>query len=395
MEPSRSIRWAVASSADLRLCRDMWREDGLRGSPKRAWFAVFIALAAFVVTITPVKAADDAGRADALLAEGVALRRQGRDFDALRAFEAAMQLQPSSRAQAQVGLAQQALGRWVDAERSLRAALASKNDPWVAHNARELTDALKRIEQHIGELYVVGEPEGAQVSVNDVRVGTLPMAEPVRVAGGDLVVTVSAPGYFDISRKVNVPSGGVARETIALPTKAPAVGASRAATSVESPRPVPANVATVPGAGAAPLHSVVPPIPVDATNIRQGDPRGDESNPMSRPLRIAAWSTAGAAAVALLVGAIADVKFVNDTERFNSSDSGCGTDVPRRGGESCERTYDTLGRERAVALVGFAAAVSVGATSAILFWLSRHRTERSSRIACAATLTEGGCALFF
>src|SRR4030081_1347046 len=60
---------------------------------------------------------------EALIAQGVALRKEGQDADALAVFERAYALHPSSRAVVQIALAHQALAHWREAERGLIAAL--------------------------------------------------------------------------------------------------------------------------------------------------------------------------------------------------------------------------------------------------------------------------------
>ena len=72
--------------------------------------------------------AADESDAAALIERGLILRQAQRDAEALALFEKAQALAPSPRGQAQVALAQQALGRWVLAERNLRAALAVQGD---------------------------------------------------------------------------------------------------------------------------------------------------------------------------------------------------------------------------------------------------------------------------
>src|SRR5689334_6453050 len=62
---------------------------------------------------------------EAIIEGGVQLREQGRDEEALRAFRRAFDASKSPRAQAQMGLAEQALGRWIAADKDVAAALAS------------------------------------------------------------------------------------------------------------------------------------------------------------------------------------------------------------------------------------------------------------------------------
>jgi hypothetical protein len=167
----------------------------------------------------------DAADADALVKQGIELRRSGKDEEALKAFKRAQALRPTPRGRAQAGLAEQALGQWVAAEEDVAGALAVSDDPWIARNRSTLEDALKVVRRHIGELVILGSPQGARVTVDDREVGTLPLAEPLHVATGEVLVKVEAPGHESIARKVTV-SAGLARETINLPASVRPAAAS-------------------------------------------------------------------------------------------------------------------------------------------------------------------------
>jgi len=136
-----------------------------------------------------VRAAD---QADELIRRGVELRKNGQDAQALEAFRAAYQAQPTPRAQAQMGFAEQALGKWVDAERDVKAALENPKDPWIAKNTKTLRAALETVQQHLGNLQVLGSPRGARVKVDERDVGTVPFETPVRVKAGEIVKQVAA-----------------------------------------------------------------------------------------------------------------------------------------------------------------------------------------------------------
>src|SRR5262249_41758587 len=155
--------------------------------------------------------------AEELLQKGIELRRAGHDAEALDVFKRANELAPSPRARAQLGLAEQALGRWVAAEGDIAAALAVAGDPWIAKNHAVLERALTVVRDHVGQLLVMGTPADAVVLVNGERMGALPMAAPVTVAAGEVLVTVEARGFVSISRKVMVTAHQLVRETIDLP----------------------------------------------------------------------------------------------------------------------------------------------------------------------------------
>lgn len=205
---------------------------------------------ALVVALAAAPAVAQPADAPTLLREGFAARRAHRDADALRAFAAAWALSPVPSTLAQVALAEQALGRWVDAERHLREALAA-DDPWVVRNRTVLRDALAVVDGHLGSLAVEGGPDGAAVRVDDHPVGTLPLAAPLRVPAGTVVLRVDAPGHHPVERRLTVAPRASLREEVALVAEAPPPPppvVAPVATPVVAPAPAPIVVAPPPAA---------------------------------------------------------------------------------------------------------------------------------------------------
>ena len=93
-----------------------------------------------------------AAEADKFVARGIELREKGKDDEALDAFRRAYELSKGGRALAQVALAEQALGRWLEAEAHLRAALDFKQDKWLASNLSALESALSTSEMRRGSI---------------------------------------------------------------------------------------------------------------------------------------------------------------------------------------------------------------------------------------------------
>src|SRR5581483_9001377 len=131
--------------------------------------------AALAVLFGTARAHAQTDDVDALLRRGVALRERGDDDAALRVFQRACALRCTPRVTAQVGLAEDALGRWVDAESHLTAAVGATDDFWIARHHSALVGALATVRQHLGTLEIRG-PAGAMVSVGGRPVGTLPLA---------------------------------------------------------------------------------------------------------------------------------------------------------------------------------------------------------------------------
>src|SRR5260370_22221284 len=149
-----SVRVPSPSTAARRAHRNMRWSDGVSFGACFSRVSLLIGVSALVLMEgTSPAHADDA---DDLIHKGIELRKQGKDQDALEAFRRANALSPTLRAQAQLGFAEQALGRWVDAYEHIEAALRGAGDPWIAKNRPVLEASLLTIRKHVGELEILG-----------------------------------------------------------------------------------------------------------------------------------------------------------------------------------------------------------------------------------------------
>src|SRR3954465_6608246 len=85
---------------------------------------------------------------------GIELRRSGDNRGALREFRRAYAATPNPRTLAQIGLAEQALGIWVEAETHIGEALKAVGDSWIVTNRTPLQQALLTVTSHLGTLEV-------------------------------------------------------------------------------------------------------------------------------------------------------------------------------------------------------------------------------------------------
>lgn len=157
-----------------------------------------------------------AQRRSGLLEQGVALREEGRDADALALFERAYEESHSGQALAQIALAEQALGRLVEAEAHLAEALARTEDAFVRRNRVPLASALTEIRAGLGDLQVTGGVDGAEVLLAGQPIGVLPLDAPLRVVAGEVSVEVRASGHRPFRLSVAVPGGGAATIEVVL-----------------------------------------------------------------------------------------------------------------------------------------------------------------------------------
>ena len=310
-----------------------------------------------------------------LIQEGVALRRTGDDEGALRRFQQAYELDHGARALGQIGLAEQALGRWVQAHGDLTRALEATADPWIAKNGPALRRALTEVEEHVGKLEILGGSPDAEVSIDGVVRGKLPLATPLILPIGVVSVRLSGAGLVAVQRSTQIRAHQVSRESFD-----PLAAATASAEAV--PAPVPATQA------AAPEHetAAVPPSP---------QAPADGGGP-SAARRSAKWIAWGAAAASLGVGVFGYVRQSSATGDFNDNcavDAG-GTAVPLAGKSvtagqcnSWRSRRDSGFAMELGGLIGFGAAAATG----VVLWLTEPApgTTRSALRDCVPDLRPG------
>jgi hypothetical protein len=186
--------------------------------------------------------------ADALIEQGLGLRREAKPEQALEMFRKAHALAPSPRTFGQMGLVETSLRRWVDGEKHLSVSLANLDDRWVIKNRAFLDEALGLCRSHVGDLIVSG-PAGAEVFVGGQSVGTLPAVPALRLAEGTVKVSASAPGSKPFEQAVAIRAGARSALMIALDPIAETPVAVTPTPVAAAPAPAP-RIATAP-----PVHS--------------------------------------------------------------------------------------------------------------------------------------------
>ena len=268
----------------------------------------------------PARAGDSA-EAEALIRQGVELRAQKKDERALPLFEKAYQVSRSPRTAGQLGLVEMALGYFVDAEKYLGEAVASPDHPWVAKNLPTLKAQLATAKSQIGELYIIGEPAGAEVVVNGKSVGRLPLSGPVRLDKGRVDVQVRAAGYLPTSDSVTMVGGKredrsyrLQREAVAVAPPPPVRAArDRAAGEgdAEAGRDDRSGDRPSPSPRRRPRRSPAP-LRLRRRPSRRPRPAGDHSN-----LRPVAYGVAIGAGVGLILGAVEGIVAIKKRNEFN------------------------------------------------------------------------------
>jgi len=170
---------------------------------------------ATTLALLAVAAEARAQSADDLVRAAVELRRVGRDAEALAALERAWRVTPSPRVRAQMGFAEQALDRWVEADAHLREALAAP-DAWVIERRAIVEDALRAVEQRVASFDVRCATPGATLWIDGRLAGALPLAAPLRVRAGHVGYEVRAAGYEVARRESVLPAATITRDEVVL-----------------------------------------------------------------------------------------------------------------------------------------------------------------------------------
>jgi hypothetical protein len=311
--------------------------------------------------------ADSDDDAEKLIRRGIQLRKAHDDEAAAREFQKAYDQVHSPRSAGQLGLAEQALGRWEDAERHVSEALRATNDAWVSKNQATLAGALGIIQGHLGRIEVIGDPEGAEVSINGHSAGKLPLANAVPVSAGEVDVDLRAPGYIPSQRTLTIVAGQYQRLVMHLAKEnAGPVGAS------EQPRSVLGEKAAE---GGTPVAAAPAAAPGSVRTSAAVEPVGP-----STARTVVKWSAAGVAGLGLVVGVTATILHSRNVTAFDNNPMNCADDngtavmqgtttkVP-----GCQSSLDAYRSDKTWAIVGYVGAGVFAAT-----WLVLQLTEGSS-----------------
>jgi hypothetical protein len=177
---------------------------------------------------------------EALIQQGIELRRAGKDDEALQIFQEAERQSPQSvRVRVHLAATHQALGHWMEADTYLQGVLSEADDPYVRRHRSTLEKAAEFVGHHIGSIEISGGPDGAEVRLDGRRLGEIPLAAAARVPVGSYQLEVSLSGHYDVRRPVVITDRGVVREAVQLvpipPRASPSASAVRLETGARPP----------------------------------------------------------------------------------------------------------------------------------------------------------------
>lgn len=148
-------------------------------------------------------------------------RRAGRLLPAFDRLNTLNRRCPSPRVRAQLALAEQSLQRWRDAYAHLTEALAASQDAWIAPRRTALEEAHRELREHLPQLSPQTNVPGAELFVDGVSAGVLPLRSPHVLPRGSATIELRAAGHRTLRRAVSLADGEVFRELLVLEPDAP------------------------------------------------------------------------------------------------------------------------------------------------------------------------------
>ncbi len=292
-------------------------------------------LLAAAMAFAPAVAQAQTPEVERLLRHGIELRQQGNNAEALAEFQRAHQLANTPRTLAQVALAEQALGRWVNAEMHLREALRSANDPWITRNRAALDGALGVIAQHVGQVMVRCDVDGAELWIGERRAGALPLTAPLRVDAGEVEVSARS-GERRVSQRTRVSAGETALVTLEF-------GRQEATRGQETPVTV-----------------MTPPVVPHEENVSTSRPGSTQ--------RALGWIALVGGIAGLGVGATGTILREQAAQSYNDNNQCPGENAPPSvvQGPDCQGLLNDVDTYRALQLAGFVSGGVLSLTGIIL-----------------------------
>ncbi len=161
----------------------------------------------------PGHAADSEAEARERFDRAVKLYEEGNYDAALVEFQRAAALRPSYKLFYNMGQVRVALNDPAAALGAYRQYLEQGGDKIPAARRTQVQEEMKRLEQRVARLTVETDVAGAEVSIDDVSVGSTPLDAPVLVNSGSRRVQVRHPDYLPQRRVLSL-AGGVEERAV-------------------------------------------------------------------------------------------------------------------------------------------------------------------------------------
>lgn len=168
-------------------------------------------------------------------ARGVELYKEGDFRAAIIEFKRAYELAPNFRVLFNLGQAYQEMQDYAAALDAFERYLKDGGAEVPADRATHVKNEVEKLLGRVATLSIAVNVGGATVSVDDVSVGTAPLAGPVRISAGRRKITVSKAGYQSATQHVEL----AGRDQKSLTFELSATPSAAAPTPAPAPAPAP------------------------------------------------------------------------------------------------------------------------------------------------------------
>ena len=148
------------------------------------------------------QASDEADEYKRAIAGALQEYNVGNFAEAHALFERAHAVRPSARTWRGIGMTCFELRKYLRAREALQAALRDSRQPLTPAQRREAEQLLERTGAYIGTLHIQTTPASATVMLDGE-----PISGEQSVELGDHELTLRAPGYLDLTRRISVEGG--------------------------------------------------------------------------------------------------------------------------------------------------------------------------------------------
>lgn len=182
----------------------------------------------------------DAAEAAARFQRAVDMYREGGYEGALAEFRKAYQISPSYRVLYNIAQAQYALHDFVGAHKSLMQYVNEGGNEISTERRLQVDEMFARLGERIGRIQVTTNVSGADIRIDDVSVGTSPIAEPIPVNVGTRKVSAIKAGSPEMFRVVTV----AGKENLKIELRIDEPSRPLSAASISSSKSLPITVTT-------------------------------------------------------------------------------------------------------------------------------------------------------
>jgi tetratricopeptide (TPR) repeat protein len=196
-----------------------------------------------LLTARAVRADEDPrAQAAADYARGIELADQQLYAAALEQFRAAYEKSPHFAVLYNIGQAQMALGRPIEAIEALTRYLRDGADQVPLSRREQVQAQISLLESRLAELSVTTDRPGALVTVDGREVGKTPLYQPIRMSAGTHTVSITMEGVAPIYKAIDLREGERKALAFVVPpgvAPKPEPAASPAASLLATPAPAP------------------------------------------------------------------------------------------------------------------------------------------------------------